>query len=820
MSSQTLELGEEDAKAVREFTTSRQRKFAELVDILNMLKELPGYTRLSSCLPLESKATFLREADFIVLTEAKNPQRFRKPKLHGDKDVLQAEKERQIPPENGLTEQASIHSDSDDDDHAKMDTTQGNTERAVTTQEYRPLLSRNYVDGLVQLQGKVGYEELRQVLNEACNVRHRTKPRGVSQNERAAWDVTWAKEELLLRGILQLPSPPVSHSRKRKLDSSIEDNDDIERSIEIHRRANSSIFLADGPIEDENDDWGHFYADASMSDDTNGFAAENERSTLRFGDDCSESTNDDDTNDLAVETQSTKLNSAGECTESIHENAASSRKIAASIFDGDKSASSSEFEGFSDSINKNAIDLPDDINSDHALDEPSLEQEGLLAEPNFPAETPFEDSQQTHNKNLEFSISTVHIATMPEGKISTEDSSSRHEHVQMIESSQSSPPASSIKKLDVTHVISSSSLPKLEAIPDEHLYRAIQRLRPGSWLNTESIEEVLKMFNPDPTLFSIIRVDSIPGRRQLAARTCIILINLNNIHWTVAVGTNILGTYHALLYDPLYDTEYINSSIALLQPFLNERLQPQGLDEHNRVSWTISVLSIGTGPIQQRDSYNCGINIVLYAISRMNNIDLSPTIDPNFWRQVFYTMLSFFHQVDPWPTSSPEQRENGSMKDSIEMKESQLLAVKKIFQQVSHALQDRYTTLEASRQAFVAQAKAAGQPLDVIRPYMSELPPPPNLQCYRHIQTNVEENLKRIRQYLQKAQTMIYDIVQAEQNHGELSAQEERDLEMKQKELDDLTELIQSRSHARQHTLIHQKQELDQSERAILEALI
>ncbi|KAL9628668.1 MAG: hypothetical protein Q9164_007182 [Protoblastenia rupestris] len=170
---------------------------------------------------------------------------------------------------------------------------------------------------------------------------------------------------------------------------------------------------------------------------------------------------------------------------------------------------------------------------------------------------------------------------------------------------------------------------------------ALKSLSQGQWVSSTALELVLKaclcdgvrvldssyISTKEPAL--ILRR---PKLRLTGSETLVIIpLNHSNTHWTLIVID--LVSSHVEHYDSLKSDTYALEVKQVTKEFLLFLAQHDPRYDHN--NWKFA----NSGCHVQKNSYDCGIYVLIAALSRLAKLPLPTAIDCNLWRRAFEALL-------------------------------------------------------------------------------------------------------------------------------------------------------------------------------------
>lgn len=185
------------------------------------------------------------------------------------------------------------------------------------------------------------------------------------------------------------------------------------------------------------------------------------------------------------------------------------------------------------------------------------------------------------------------------------------------------------------------SIKKDESVKEEHYFlddqamrRAASLLAQDQWINDDCINQVLEVFNPDPTawyvanthlVLSVDRSETAMSKYKDSlsnpARKLLFPVHLPSIsHWTLVVYDR--KHKRCLVYDPMGSGKCNELALSIVQGFLGSR----GLWDEEA--------TIDKNPfpsIRQNDSINCGIFIIAVGLHLLHDRPVE-SITPKLWR--------------------------------------------------------------------------------------------------------------------------------------------------------------------------------------------
>ena len=177
-------------------------------------------------------------------------------------------------------------------------------------------------------------------------------------------------------------------------------------------------------------------------------------------------------------------------------------------------------------------------------------------------------------------------------------------------------------------------------IPSSDLQGARGSFRPGTWLSATAIQSVLDrcQFNGirvfDPTFLS---ADIVPRLRRGVGEDSwwIVPLLLQKSHWTLITIDVLASTayFWNSLPNPAYESE-ARQAIDKLLLCLNSQV-PAASSEAISIEWEFNIVDCPA----QTNSHDCGVYIIVIALHSILKISMPPSIDPDLWREVLYSLL-------------------------------------------------------------------------------------------------------------------------------------------------------------------------------------
>ena len=170
---------------------------------------------------------------------------------------------------------------------------------------------------------------------------------------------------------------------------------------------------------------------------------------------------------------------------------------------------------------------------------------------------------------------------------------------------------------------------------------ALKSLSPGQWVSSTALELVLKacfcdglrvldssyISTKEPAL--ILRR---PKLRLTGSETLVMIpLNHSNTHWTLIVID--LASGHVEHYDSLKSDTYALEVKQVTKEFLLFLAQHDPKYDNNKWIFTNSGCHV------QKNSYDCGIYVLIAALSRLAKLPLPTAIDCDLWRRAFEALL-------------------------------------------------------------------------------------------------------------------------------------------------------------------------------------
>lgn len=177
-------------------------------------------------------------------------------------------------------------------------------------------------------------------------------------------------------------------------------------------------------------------------------------------------------------------------------------------------------------------------------------------------------------------------------------------------------------------------------IPSSDLQGARRSFRPGTWLSTTAIQSVLdrcqfdgiRVFDP-----AFLSADIVARLRRGVGEDSwwILPLLLQKSHWTLITIDVLAGTayFWNSLPNPAYESE-ARQAIDKLLASLNSQAS-EASSEATSIAWKFNT---GDCPAQN-NSHDCGVYIIVIALHSMLIIPMPPSIDPDLWRGVLYSLL-------------------------------------------------------------------------------------------------------------------------------------------------------------------------------------
>lgn len=177
---------------------------------------------------------------------------------------------------------------------------------------------------------------------------------------------------------------------------------------------------------------------------------------------------------------------------------------------------------------------------------------------------------------------------------------------------------------------------------DPLMTRTMQSLRPGQWLNTDSVLSLIKMFAP-PNIH-VVDPDHLVSHTERGAnnrcecnrylkstKVVITVFNQSNVHWLLFIGNRESRTYE--LYDPYGDPQVPHHKTKALCKQLDNFFMTTTF-----TAWAPSPQ--GPPGTVQSDNFNCGIFVIIHAIRRMNTATNYGGFHPFTARHIFATIIN------------------------------------------------------------------------------------------------------------------------------------------------------------------------------------
>ena len=191
-------------------------------------------------------------------------------------------------------------------------------------------------------------------------------------------------------------------------------------------------------------------------------------------------------------------------------------------------------------------------------------------------------------------------------------------------------------------------------LDDQAMKRAADLLAQDQWINDDCINQVLEVFNPDPTtwyvanthlVLSVDRSETAMSKRKdflsIAPRKLLFPVHLPSMsHWTLVVYDR--KHKRCLVYDPMGNRKCNELALNIVQRFLGSR----GLWDEE------AIIEKNPFPsVRQNDSINCGIFIIAVGLLVLHDRPVE-TITPKLGRGLLAEY--FCNKSDPpreWITS-------------------------------------------------------------------------------------------------------------------------------------------------------------------------
>jgi hypothetical protein len=171
-------------------------------------------------------------------------------------------------------------------------------------------------------------------------------------------------------------------------------------------------------------------------------------------------------------------------------------------------------------------------------------------------------------------------------------------------------------------------------LDDQAMQRAADLLAQDQWINDDCINQVLEVFNPDPTawyvatthlILSVDRSETAMSKHKdflsNPPRKLLFPVHLPSMsHWTLVVYDR--KHKRCLVYDPMGSRKCNELALGIVQRFLGSH----GLWDEEA--------AIETNPfpsVRQTDSINCGVFIIVVGLHLLHNKPVE-SITPKLWR--------------------------------------------------------------------------------------------------------------------------------------------------------------------------------------------